>query len=322
MRVLVTGGAGFIGSHVSEALLELGNAVLIYDDFSTGRKINLDNHEDAQVVEASILDKEALQRAVEDVHAVVHLAARPSVARSIEDPASTNATNVQGTLNVLMAARAAGVRRVVQASSSSVYGDRKRWSADGRTLDLHKRESQTPSPMSPYAVSKLAAEQYGVAFSKSMGLDVVALRLFNVFGPRQDPAGGYAAVIPKFIRAVLEGLPLTIYGNGQQSRDFCYVANVVDAVLKALKADEGAVAGRVFNVACDERTTVLEMIEQLHALAGTSLSTIHVDERVGDIRHSLADISDIGAALRYKPLVRFPEGLAKTWDWFKERHDD
>ena len=318
MRVLVTGGAGFIGSNVSEALLHHGHDVVIYDDFSTGRHANLDNHAPAQLVEASILDKSALERAMEGVHQVVHLAARPSVSRSVEDPVATNTVNVEGTLNVLLAARAAGVRRVVQASSSSVYGDARRLLPDG-SVDLLKRERQRPAPMSPYAVSKLAAEQYGVAFTKSMGLDVVALRFFNVFGKRQNPAGAYSAVIPRFIDHALRGRPVTVYGDGLQSRDFCHVSNVVDAVRRCLQAPANLVAGRVFNVACGERTTVLDMIGQLGVLAGTDLDVIHTGERSGDIVHSLADISDIGEATHYSPLVRFPEGLRRTWEWFLQR---
>ncbi len=259
--MLVTGGAGFIGSHIAERLVGLGHDVRILDNFSTGRRENLASFEDGvDVLEGDLRDVPSVERAVRGVEVVFHEAALASVPRSVSDPVSSNDVNVTGTLNLLVASRDAGVRRVVYASSSSVYGD---------SPELPKLESMASSPQSPYAVTKLAAENYCMVFSSLYGLECVALRYFNVFGPRQDPGSQYAAVVPLFVTALFEGRRPVIYGDGEQSRDFTYVANVVDANLLAMSSD-GAV-GEVFNVACGCTSTVNELLSRLQEIVGTSL---------------------------------------------------
>jgi nucleoside-diphosphate-sugar epimerase len=309
-HVLVTGGAGFIGSHLVEALLRRGERVRVFDNFSTGRHENVKHlHDDIELIEGDLRDFDAVRRAVAGVEVVFHQAALASVQRSVDDPMTTNAVNVTGTLHVLMAARDAGVRRVVFASSSSVYGD---------TPTLPKVETQAPQPLSPYAVSKLAGEQYCMAFSVVYGLPSIALRYFNVFGPRQDPHSEYAAVIPRFIDRMVRGLPPIIYGDGLQSRDFTYIENVVDANLAA--ADAPASCSTVFNVGAGERTSLLDLAAQINHVLGCRLTPEHHPPRAGDVRHSLASIEAIGQTLGYAPRITLAEGLARTIEWFRSRY--
>ncbi len=307
-HVLVTGGAGFIGSHLVEALLRRGDQVRVFDNFSTGRHNNLAHvRADVEIIEGDLRDADAVRRAVAGVEIVFHQGALASVQRSVDDPITTNAVNVTGTLHVLTAARDAGVRRVVFASSSSVYGD---------TPTLPKIETQAPQPLSPYAVSKLAGEQYCMAFSVVYGLPAIALRYFNVFGPRQDPHSEYAAVIPRFIDRMVRGIPPIIYGDGLQSRDFTYIENVVDANLAA--ADAPADCSAVFNVGAGERTSLLELAAQINHLLGSNLAPDHQPPRAGDVRHSQASIEAIRKTLGYAPRVSLTEGLARTLAWFRD----
>jgi UDP-glucose 4-epimerase len=306
--VLITGGGGFIGGHLVDRLLELGHTVRVLDNFSTGRRGNLRRAlAHIELVEGDLRDPDTVRRATIGAEVVLHQGALPSVPRSVNDPRTTNAINVEGTLNVLLAARDARVRRVVMASSSSVYGD---------TPALPKVETMAPQPRSPYAISKLAAEQYTCSFMPLYGLETVALRYFNVFGPRQDPTSQYAGVIARFCTSALRGQPYTVQGDGLQSRDFTYVENVVRANLLALDAPD--VGGQVFNVACGERITLLDMIAILNGLAGRELPVEHEPARPGDVRHSLADIGKARRLLGYAPEVGFAEGLARTFAWYRE----
>ncbi len=305
---LVTGGAGFIGSHIVEELVRRRERVRVLDNFSTGRRENLAPFlEHVELVEGDLRDLSTVRRVAEGVDYILHQAALPSVPRSIADPLASNDSNVTGTLHLLIAARDAGVKRVVYASSSSVYGD---------NPTLPKREDMSPAPKSPYAVSKLAGEYYCRVFAQAYGLETVCLRYFNVFGPRQDPASQYAAVIPKFITALLRDEPPTIYGDGHQSRDFTYVSNVVRANLLAATAPD--VSGRVFNVACGERYTVLDLVAVLTEILGTHITPVHTAPRPGDVRHSLADITAAREALGYRVEVNFHEGLRRTVAWYRE----
>ncbi len=308
-HVLVTGGAGFVGSHLVEALLRRGDRVRVFDNFSTGRHENLAQvRDDVEIIAGDLRDEDAVRRAVTGVEIVFHQAALASVQRSVDDPITTNEVNVTGTLHVLTAARDAHVRRVVFASSSSVYGD---------TPTLPKIETQAPQPLSPYAVSKLAGEQYCMAFSVVYGLPAIALRYFNVFGPRQDPHSEYAAVIPRFIDRMVRGIPPIIYGDGLQSRDFTYIENVVDANLAA--ADAPADCSAVFNVGAGERTSLLELVEQINRLLGSALAPDHQLPRAGDVRHSQAGIDAIRETLGYIPRVSLAEGLGRTVAWFRHK---
>lgn len=305
-RYLVTGGAGFIGSNLVEELLRRGETVRVLDNFSTGQRRNLRLIQDQiEVIEGDIRSYHIVQEAVEDVDYVLHQAALPSVPRSVRDPITSNEVNIQGTLNVLQAARKAGVRRLVYASSSSVYGD---------SPELPKHEAMCTNPLSPYAIAKLAGEQYCRAFWNLYQFETVALRYFNVFGPRQDPNSQYSAVIPKFIRALLGEDQITIHGDGVQSRDFTYIDNVVQANLKACLAKDAA--GKAFNVAVGERHTILELLKQLTAISGRDPKLTFVDSRPGDIPHSLAEIGHAGQFLGYEPLVNFNEGLRRTFEWY------
>jgi UDP-N-acetylglucosamine 4-epimerase len=305
---LVTGGAGFIGSHLVEELLKRRLKVRVLDNFLTGRRANLALFQDRiELVEGDIRDMSVCKRAVEGMDYVLHQAALPSVPRSIADPFTTNAINVRGTLNVLRASVEAGVKRLVFASSSACYGDEP---------NLPKREGVEGKLLSPYAVSKFAGEKYLQVFTLTYGLETVTLRYFNVFGPRQDPFSQYAAVVPLFITKILRGERPTIFGDGRQSRDFTYVANVVEANLLACTAP-GA-SGSVFNIACADRVTVNDLAEKINRNLGTSVRPVHVDPRPGDIKHSFADISAAERVLKYRPLVGFDEGLNKTINWYKE----
>jgi UDP-glucose 4-epimerase len=302
MKALVTGGAGFIGSHLAARLLREGHGVRVLDNFSTGDRRNLENLlDDIELVEGDIQSSERVNSAVRDCDVLFHQAALPSVPRSVQDPLASNGSNVVGTLNVLLAARDNGIRRVVFASSSSVYG---------ANPVLPKREDMVTLPLSPYAVGKLAGEGYCRSFSEVYGLETVALRYFNVFGPGQDPASQYAAVIPRFITAVKAGRPVVIFGDGEQSRDFTFVSNAVDANLLAAEAQ--GVAGRVFNVACGQRSTLNNLIDELRHLTGEAFVPRHEPSRAGDVRDSLADLSLAHRELGYVPLVDFREGLRLT----------
>lgn len=299
---LITGGAGFIGSNLAEELVRRGESVRVLDNFATGRRENLAGLEDRlELVEADIRDAEEIRPAFAGVDYVLHQAALRSVPRSVEDPVSTTAVNVGGTLSVLLAARQAGVKRVVFASSSSVYGG---------NPELPWRETDRPRPLSPYAASKLAGEAYCASFTHVYGLETVALRYFNVFGPRMDPTSQYATVIPVFIAALREGQNPMIFGDGEQSRDFCYVSNVVEANLRAVEAP--GVAGEVFNVACGERHTLNQLVAMLNEILGTDGEPAYAPERVGDMRHTLADLTAARECLRYEPQVLFREGLERT----------
>ena len=307
MRALVTGGGGFIGSHIVDALLEAGHGVRVLDNFATGRRENLIHvADDVEIVEGDIQSYERVHTAVRGCDVVLHQAALPSVPRSVQDPLTSNAANVIGTLNVLLSARDADVRRVVFASSSSVYG---------ATPGLPKVETMPTLPFSPYAVAKLAGEGYCRAFAEVYGLETVALRYFNVFGPRQDPLSQYAAVIPNFISAVLAGQPPQIFGDGEQTRDFTFVDNVVAGNLLALEAR--GVAGHTFNLACGERISLNQMLAEVKRQLGSDIEPQYLPSRPGDVRDSLADIARARDLLGYKPVVSFAEGLAETIGHFR-----
>jgi UDP-glucose 4-epimerase len=307
---LVTGGAGFIGSHVVERLLAEGWRVRVLDNLSTGSRANLPfaaRYGGAlEVIEGDVRDLATVERAAAGCRVIFHQAAMRSVPRSVVDPLGANENNVTGTLHVLEAARRAGVRRVVYASSSSVYGDRP---------DLPKREDQPPKPISPYAVSKAAGEQYAAVWARLYDVETVGLRYFNVFGPRQDPASEYAAVIPRFILWGLRGEPLEVHGDGTQSRDFTYVDNVVEANVLAAKAADAA--GEVVNVGCGDRVSLLDIIAALERLLGRRLERRHTPRRPGDVPHTLADVAKAKRLLGYTPLVDFEEGLRRTVEFFR-----
>jgi UDP-glucose 4-epimerase len=308
---VVTGGAGFIGSHLVEALLARGQGVRVLDDFSTGKRENLDPFLDRiEVVEGDLRKIDDVRRAVDGAEYVLHQAALRSVPRSVDDPMSTNDVNVGGTLNVLQASKEAGVKRVVSASSSSVYGDRD---------DFPLREEVDTDPMSPYAVSKLAGENYCRVFTRLYGLETVSLRYFNVFGPRMDPKSAYAAFIAIFAGGMLEGKPLTVNGDGSISRDWTYIDNVVDANLKAATA-EGA-AGHAFNVACGVSLSLNEVIDQLRELIGVAGDISFGPPRLGDMPKSLASTEKAKRLLGYEPLVDAREGLERTVAWYREVGD-
>jgi nucleoside-diphosphate-sugar epimerase len=301
---LVTGGAGFIGSHLTEELVRRGHQVRVVDSLVTGKRKNLDHIPGVEFVEGDLADPHVAAQAVSGMHYVLHQAAIPSVPRSVVDPVASNTANVTASLNVLVAARDAGVKRVVYAGSSSAYGD---------TPTLPKREDMPTRPLSPYALQKLVAEQYCQLFTRLYGLETVTIRYFNVFGPRQDPGSPYSGVISLFSTALLEGRQPTIYGDGEQTRDFTYVANVVDGVLRACEAP-GA-SGEVINVATGGRISLNELLRVMNTITGTSLKAIFKEARAGDVRDSQADISKAQALLGYAPIVPFEEGLRRTLDW-------
>jgi UDP-glucose 4-epimerase len=305
---LVTGGAGFIGSHVAERLLRAGHRVRVLDNFSTGTRANLAfaaGSPRLEVVDGDIVDLDTTVRAARGVEVIFHQAAMRSVPRSVDDPLGANANNVTGTLHVLMAAREAKARRVVYASSSSVYGDRP---------ELPKREDQPLAPISPYAASKLAGELYCAVWSRLYGVETVGLRYFNVFGPRQDPASEYAAVIPRFILWALRGEPLEVHGDGLQSRDFTYIDNVVEANL--LAANVPGVSGEMFNVGYGSRVNLLEVIRLIEKMAGRPVQRRHTERRAGDVLHTQADVSKAKRLLGYVPTIEFEEGLRRTVGFF------
>ena len=304
---LVTGGAGFIGSHIAEALVERGDKVRILDNLSTGHLSNLDGFQDrVEFVEGDLIDVETVAECVDGVDCIFHQAALASVPRSVEKPLDTNAACVTGTLTLLDAARRSGVRRLVYAGSSSAYGDQPTSS---------KRETDLPAPISPYGAAKLAAEYYCRAFTATYGFETVCIRYFNVFGSRQDPDSPYSAVIPLFITALLTGKQPVIHGDGLQSRDFTFVANVVHANL--LAADAKDVAGCVLNVASGKQTDLLTLLDVLNSLLGTDVKPRHAEPRAGDVRESLADISLARNLLGYEPLINFEEGLRRSVDYYR-----
>ena len=309
MHLLVTGGGGFIGSHLVERLVRDGHRVRVIDNFTTGHRRNLQSFlDDIELVEGDLQSYERASAAVRGCEIVLHQAAMPSVPRSVQDPLTSNAANVIGTLNVLLAARDSGVRRVVFASSSSVYGS---------VPDLPKREELPTLPISPYAVAKLASEGYCRSFTEVYGLETVALRYFNVFGARQDPLSQYAAVIPNFITAALRGESPTIFGDGEQSRDFTYVDNVVEGNVLAMSAS-GVVAGRAYNVACGDRITLNELVATIGRVLGRAIEPRYEAPRPGDVRHSMADTTRAREDFGFEPVVGFEEGLARTVRYYTE----
>jgi UDP-glucose 4-epimerase len=305
-RFLVTGGAGFIGSSLVRALANRGDTVRVIDNFSSGRRENLAGLSGVEIFDGDIRDDEVVARAADGVSVIFHEAAIPSVPRSVAEPLPTNEVNVTGTLKVLLAARRAGVRRVVYAASSSAYGD---------TPTLPKVETMPPAPLSPYAVSKLAGEYYCRTFSSVYGLETVCLRYFNVFGPRQDPESQYAAVVPRFLTAALNGEPARVFGDGNQSRDFCFIDNVVSANLLAAQAP--AASGQVFNVACGTAASLNDVLALIEELLGRPVPRTYDAGRAGDVRHSLADISLARLVLGYEPTIQLAEGLRRTLAWFQ-----
>jgi len=298
---LVTGGGGFIGSNIVEELVKRGEKVRVLDNFSTGKRENILPYIDKiELIEGDIRSYHIVREAVDGIDFILHQAALPSVPRSVKDPITTNEVNVTGTLNVLDAAKDARVKRIVFASSSSIYGDSEM---------LPKTEDMMPKPLSPYAVAKLAGEKYCQVFTQIYGLETVALRYFNVFGPNQDPSSQYSAVIPKFINAIKNGEPPTIYGDGEQSRDFTYVENVVNANLLACKEGLEDISGEVFNIACGKRVTVNELVESINEILGTDIKPVYAEPRRGDVKHSLANIGKAQQFLGYEVKVEFFEGL-------------
>ncbi|OGP99510.1 MAG: Vi polysaccharide biosynthesis protein VipB/TviC [Deltaproteobacteria bacterium RBG_19FT_COMBO_46_12] len=309
-KVLVTGGAGFIGSHLTEALLQEGHRVRVLDDFSTGKRENLifnKEYPSLEIIEGDIRHLAICQKAMKDIEYVFHQAALPSVQRSVEDPLGSNAVNGGGTLNILFAAREETVKRVIYASSSSIYGD---------TPTLPKHEEMLSHPLSPYALQKYIGEQYCRLFYQLYGLETVSLRYFNIFGPKQDPNSIYSAVIPKFIDALLQGSPPIIFGDGEQSRDFTYIGNVVQANLLAMSAEH--LHGEAINIACAERTSLNQLVNLLRKILGSKLSPVYEEPRKGDVRHSLADIRKGKELLNYEPKVGVELGLKKTVEFFQK----
>jgi UDP-glucose 4-epimerase len=301
---LVTGGAGFIGSHLAEELVRRGENVRVADNLSTGKRRNLDHISAVEFLDGDLSDLSFAARAVQGIDYVLHQAAIPSVPRSVNDPITSNRANVDATLNVLVAARDAGVKRLVFAGSSSEYGN---------SATLPKREDMPPNPLSPYALQKSTGTQYCRMFTRLYGFETVVIRYFNVFGPRQDPGSPYSGVISLFSTALIEGRQPVIYGDGGQTRDFTYVANVVDGVLRACTAPKAA--GEVINVACGTRISLNELLAVMNRVVGTNLQAIYKDARAGDVRDSQADISKARSLLGYEPIVPLEDGLRHTLDW-------
>ena len=308
-KVLVTGGAGFIGSNLTESLLRKKHFVRVLDDFSTGKRENLifgKEHPLLEILEGDIRDLRTCKKAIRGVEYIFHQAALPSVQRSVEDPGTSNAINVGGTLNILLAAKEEGVKRVIYASSSSIYGD---------TPTLPKHEEMPPHPLSPYALQKYIGEQYCRLFYQLYGLDSVSLRYFNIFGPKQDPNSVYSAVIPRFIDALLHDRPPIIFGDGEQSRDFTFIENVVQANLLAMSAEH--LHGEAMNIACGKRISLNQLLKILKKILGSKLTPIYQEPRKGDVRHSLADIRKSKKFINYMPKVGTEEGLNKTVEFFQ-----
>jgi len=310
LRYLVTGGAGFIGSNIVDELVRRGHHVVVIDNLSAGKEENLANVRsriDFRI--ESITDLAAVQAAAKGADYVIHLAARTSVPRSVQNPLETNSVNIDGTLNVLVAARDAKVRRFVYAASSSAYGE---------TPTLPKTETMQPAPISPYGVTKYVGELYAQAFGRVYGLENASVRFFNVFGPRQDPTSQYSGVLSRFMLAVIEGKQPVIYGDGEQSRDFTYIDNIVDETLRACEAKD--VSGKVFNGGTGARITLNEVLKLLEKITGKKIEAKYDPPRTGDIRHSQADVTLANRVLGYKPLVNFEEGLRRTWAWYKQNY--
>lgn len=311
MKFLVTGGAGFIGSNIVEELLQRGEKVRVLDNFSAGKKENLKEFIDKiELIEGDIRDEESLDKALDGVDFVIQEAALRAVQRSVDDPLATNDVNITGTLKLLLKAKEKKVKRIVLASSSSIYGD---------NPELPKKEQQIPSPVSPYAVSKISGEYYMKTFFKTFGIETVSLRYFNVFGPKQSPKSKYAAVIPLFINWTKKDKPLIVHGDGMQSRDFTYIENVVDATIKACLIEEAK--GEVFNVACGKNFTLLEVAEEISKILGKKVSYKFTESRSGDVKHTLADISKAKEILGYEVKADFYEGMKKTVEWFNKEYD-
>ena len=308
MKYLVTGGAGFIGSNIVGELLKKNETVRVIDNFSTGKRENISQYMDTiELIEGDIRSYHIVAEAVDGIDFILHQAALPSVPRSIKDPITSDEVNVGGTLNILEAARDAKVKRIGYASSSSIYGD---------SVELPKHEDMTPNPLSPYTVSKLAAENYCRVFSRIFNLETVCLRYFNVFGPRQDPNSQYSAVIPKFIQAMLNDKAPVIYGDGTQTRDFTYVSNVAEANLLASTAE--CDSGIVLNCACNERTELNRLVFELNAILGKDIKPMYVDPRPGDVMHSFASVEKAKKTINYEPGINFKDGLRKTVEWYAD----
>lgn len=305
---LVTGGAGFIGSHLSEELVRRGHRVRVVDNLVTGNRHNLDHVCGIEFVEGDLADAEVAARVARGIDYVLHQAAIPSVPRSVHDPVTSNRANIDASLNMLVASRDAGVKRLVYAGSSSAYGD---------TPTLPKREDMPPNPLSPYALQKLVAEQYCQMFTRLYGFETVTIRYFNVFGPRQDPGSPYSGVISLFATALIEGRQPVIYGDGEQTRDFTYIANVVDGVLRAAEAPKAA--GEVINVATGGRISLNELLRTMNRIVSTDLKAVYKNPRAGDVRDSQADISKAKALLGYAPIVGLEEGLNATLAWCRSK---
>ena len=306
MRFLVTGGAGFIGSNIAKSLVEKGYAVRVLDNFATGQRLNLEPFiEEIELIEGDIRDFWTVIKATKGIDYILHQAALPSVPRSIDNPLTTTEVNVNGTLNILEAARFNEVQRIVYASSSSVYGD---------SPEMPKSEDMKPLPKSPYAITKLAGEEYCMSFFNLYGLETVALRYFNIFGPRQNPFSQYSAVIPKFINMLNKGRNPTIWGDGTTSRDFTYIDNVINANI--LACEKKAAAGNVINIAYGKAYTINDLVEKLNKIIGADLSPTYGPEKIGDVKHSLADISKARKILGFEPEIDFEEGLRRTVEWF------
>ncbi|MHC4221761.1 MAG: SDR family oxidoreductase [Planctomycetota bacterium] len=307
-RFLVTGGAGFIGSNICKELVSQGCFVRVIDNLLTGKKANLaDIIDQIEFIEADMGDEQAIISAVKDIDVVLHQGALPSVPKSVADPATTHKHCLDATFAVLLAARDAKVKRLVYAASSSAYGD---------SPTLPKVETMPDNPLSPYAVAKLAGENYCSVFYNVFGLETISLRYFNVFGPNQDPTSQYAAAIPAFVTAILKGQPPTIYGDGQQSRDFTYIDNVVQANLLAARAKH--TAGQTVNIACGQAVTINQIIDMINELTGNNVKPTYVDSRAGDVKHSLADISLAEKTIGFKPTIDFQAGLKKAIIWYRE----
>ena len=305
-RYLVTGGAGFIGSHLAEALVDRGHTVRVVDNLAGGKRENLAHVNVVEFLEGDLADMQVAEHAVRGVDYVLHQAAIPSVPRSVADPVTSNRANIDATLNVLVAARDAAVKRLVYAGSSSAYGN---------AAALPKHEEMTPNPLSPYALQKVVGEQYCRMFTQLYGLETVSIRYFNVFGPRQDPGSPYSGVISLFSTALLDGRPPTIYGDGEQTRDFTYVSNVVDGVLRACEAPN--VAGEAINVATGGRISLNELLRVMQKIVGTSIQPVYAEARQGDVKDSQAEISKARTRLGYEPTVDLEDGLRRTLDWFR-----
>jgi len=309
-KYLITGGAGFIGCNLARYILDKGHDVVVLDNFATGKRENLTEiAEKIELIEGDIRDRDTVDRAVDGCAAIFHQAALGSVPRSMEDPVTSHDVNVNGTVTVLESARAAGIKRIVFAASSSAYGER---------VESPKHEAMAPMPISPYAANKVSCEAYMQAYAAGYGMEAVCLRYFNVFGPHQDPEGAYAAVIPAFVSRLLAGQAPVVFGDGEQSRDFCYIENVCNANWLAANAPADKCSGKVMNIACNARTSLNEILALIKELLGSDIEAVYADERPGDVKHSLADVSLAAEAIGYEPQVFFEAGLRKSIDWYRD----